>query len=77
LFSANPLSSYILLVSSLISIGVVFETVILLQVKSSVDNILGCFSANPLCTYILLVSSLFSIDVVFVTVILLQVKSSV
>jgi hypothetical protein len=52
----------------------VFVTVILLQVISSVDNILG-FSANLLSTYILLVSSLFSIGVVVVTVILLQVKS--
>ena len=42
-FSDKPLSTYILLVSSSFSIGVVFETVILLQVKSSVDNILGCF----------------------------------
>ena len=41
-FSDKPLSTYNLLVSSSFSIGVVFETVILLQVKSSIDNILGC-----------------------------------
>jgi hypothetical protein len=69
-FSDKPLSTYILLVSSLFSIGVLFETIILLQVKSSVDNIIGCFSANPLSTYILLVCSSFSVGAFFVTVIL-------
>ena len=64
-FSANLLSTYILLVSSLFSIGVAFETVILLQVKSVDDTILYCFSDKPLSTYNLLVSSLFSVGAVF------------
>jgi len=76
IYCFNPLSTYILLVRSLFSIGVVFETVILLQVKSSDDTILGYFSANPLSTYILLVSSSISVVSVFVTGILLQVKLS-